>query len=127
MKLMDEFPLTITGLLLTVLFASVFSTILPMVLGPVYSAIGFQTIIGGVIALILMLVIASETVFDEVPIFDIIVLFVGVGLVGSVIITAFPAAAPYIISVESFTNLTSIAWSFVYIGLGLMAKKFVPI
>lgn len=114
--------LGITALIL-VLIASVLSTVLSMVLGPVYQTVGFQAIIGGIIALVLLLVVAGETGLDEMKFFDIIVLFVAVGLIGSVIVTFLPAVASYIISVESFSSLTAIAWSLAYIGLAMWVRE----
>lgn len=115
------------GLLLTALIvgivASVFAFILPMILGPVYSIVGFQTIIGGFIALVLLILVAAKTDLDKMTFFSIVLLLIAVGLIGSIITTALPAATPYIISVESFANLTSIAWTLVYIGLGLFVKE----
>ena len=115
------------GLLMTafivLLIASASSFVLALVLGPVYAAIGYQTIIGGIIALVLLLVVAAKTDLDKMTFFNIIVLFIAVGLLGSILLTIFPAAAPYIISVNNFADLTAIAWTLVYIGAGLFVKE----
>lgn len=114
--------IAITALLLLII-ASALSVVVSMLLGPVYQAVGYQTIIGGVIALILLMVVAAQTDLDKMSFVNIIILFVAVGLIGSVITTFLPAVAPYIISVESFANLTAIAWSLVYIGLAMAVKE----
>jgi hypothetical protein len=114
--------LLITALLVAII-ASVFAFLLPMVLGPLYTTVGFQTIIGGFIALVLLLLVAAKTDLDKMTFFNIILLFVAVGLIGSIITTVLPAASTYIISVENFANLTSIAWTLVYIGLAMFVKE----
>lgn len=109
--------------LIVALLASVLSFVLSMVLAPLYEMIGFQAILSALIGLVLLIWIGMETGLDEMKFFEIIVLFVAVGLVGSIITTVLPAVAPYIISLENFANLTSITWSLVYVGLAMAIKE----
>jgi len=99
------------------------SVILGYVFGAVYTVVGFQTILGGIFALILLIIVAAETDLDGMAFFDIVILLIAVGLVGSIIVTIVPLAAPYILNVSITQNwVTGIAWSLVYIGLALLVK-----
>jgi len=100
------------------------SVILGYVFGAVYTVVGFQTILGGIFALILLIIVAAETDLDGMAFFDIVILLIAVGLVGSIIVTIVPLAAPYILNVSITQNwVTGIAWSLVYIGLALLVKE----
>lgn len=108
--------------LLVAVIGGIMSLLLGSVLGMVYAAIGWQTVLGGLIALGLLIYIATKTDLDKMSFVDIVVLFVAIGLVGTIITTLLPIAAPYILTVENWGNLTGIAWSLVYVGLALVVK-----
>ena len=109
--------------LLVAVIGGVLSVILGYILGAVYGAVGYQAILGGIFALLLLIYVAATTELDKMKFFDIIILLIAVGLVGSIIVTIVPVAAPYILNVSITQNwVTGIAWSLVYIGLALLVK-----
>ncbi len=116
----DIKEISISAFLLLII-ASILSTVLGLVLGPVYAITGYQTIVGLLIAFVLLVFVKLESDLDAMKVFDIILLFVAIALFGTIITTIVPVAAPYIISVSSL-SLTAFAWSLVYIGLAMIAK-----
>lgn len=106
--------------LLALGIGGVLSMLLGVMLGELVALTGFGEIVSLVIILALLLVIESSTAFDEYKIFDILLLLVAIALLGSVIVPIFPMAAPYLLSTSaSLSSITSLAFTFVYIGLAI--------
>lgn len=96
------------------------SMILPQILG---MAGMLSPIVSAAIALILLIVIAANTKFDDIEVFDLIILFLAVGIIGSIVTVVLPMAAPYILSTAIGVDwVSSLAWTFVYVGAAIWAK-----
>ena len=99
--------------------------ILGAVLGAVTTAIGFPTIIGGFLAVVLLIVVAAQTEVEKYNIFEIVMLLVMVSVIGTIIVTILPAAGGWILTASGTLTFNNLAWSLVYVGLGLLGKEMV--
>ena len=68
------------------------------------------------IAVILALILAKRGSVDDYNLFDFVFLLGVVGVIGGFVTAMLPVAAPFILSVGSFT-VTGLVWTFVYILL----------
>lgn len=80
----------------------------------------FGPLIGGIIAIIILLYVAKETALDAMTFFNIIVLLLFVSVVGTFIVAALPMAAPFILTLTASMTISMWAWSLVYVGLALI-------
>ena len=117
-KLKDLFVLAI----LVAVIGGVAAFILGAVLGMVTSAIGFETIIAAIAALILLMYVAEKTDFDKYNIFSVIVLLLVVALIGNIVLMVSPAAASWLLTTTGPLTVTGLAWTFVYIGIAFITK-----
>ena len=117
-KLKDLFVLAI----LVAIIGGVSAFILGAALGMVTSAVGFETIIGAIVALVLLMYVAEKTDFDKYNIFQVIVLLLVVALVGNVVLMVSPVAASWLLTTTGPLTVTGFAWIFVYIGIAFIVK-----
>jgi hypothetical protein len=111
--------------LFVAIIGGVAAYLLGAVLGAVTTAVGFPTIIGGFLAVVLLLVVAAQTDIDSYNIFEIVMLLVMVSVVGTIIVTILPAVAGWILTASGPLTFNNLAWSLVYVGLGLLGKEMV--
>lgn len=117
-KLKDLFVLAI----LVAIIGGVSAFILGAALGMVTSAVGFETIIGAIVTLVLLMYIAEKTDFDKYNIFQVVVLLLVVALIGNIVLLASPVAASWLLTTTGPLTVTGFAWVFVYIGIAFIAK-----
>ena len=106
--------------ILVAIIGGISAFILSAALGIVTSAIGFETIIGAIVALILLVIVAEKTDFDKYNIFQVIVLLLVVALIGNLVLLVSPAAASWLLTTSGPLTITGLAWVFVYIGLAFL-------
>lgn len=101
----------------------VLASVLAMVLGTVTGMTGFPTIIGGIVAVVLLMVVAAKTGVDKMGFFALAMLLVMVSVVGTIIVTVLPAASDWILTASAPLTWNSLAWSLVYVGVGMLGKE----
>ena len=102
---------------LTAVIGGIIAFILGMVLGPINAIPARGAIIAGVIAVVLLIYLAKSSDFDSVTIFQLIVILVLIGVIGTIITTIFPPAAPYILTVAGNFTALGLGFTFIYIML----------
>ena len=117
-KLKDLFVLAI----LVAIIGGIAAFVLGAVLGMVTSAVGFETIIGAIVALLLLMYVAEKTDFDKYNIFSVIVLLLVVALIGDIVLQFSPVAASWLLTTAGPLTVTGFAWVFVYIGIAFITK-----
>ena len=115
------------GLIISALFVAIIGGIAAFLLGSMLGAItavtGFATIVGGIAAVVLLLIVATYRDVDKFNIFELVMLLVVVGVVGTSIVTVLPAASDWILTASGTLSWNNIAWSRVYVGLAIMGKE----
>ena len=115
------------GLIISALFVAIIGGIAAFLLGSMLGAItavtGFATIVGGIAAVVLLLLVATYSDVDKFNIFELVMLLVVVGVVGTSIVTVLPAASDWILTASGTLSWNNIAWSLVYVGLAIMGKE----
>ena len=120
--MMDKFKDLFILAILVAVIGGIAAFILGAVLGMATSAIGYETIIGAIVALVLLMYVAEKTDFDKYNIFQVIVLLLVVALIGNVVLLVSPAAASWLLTTSGPLTVTGFAWIFVYIGIAFIVK-----
>lgn len=122
-------------LLVLAVFAAIIGGIIAVILGMIFGALavtGFGTIITIAIALLLLFLIKMNTEFDDLNIFDILVLFLVIMLVGTIIVTILgpfiPGIGNWILSATNIVPagqniIVALSLTFVYVGLAVWLAK----
>ena len=123
--MIDKLQQLAVAAMFVAIIGGVAAYILGAVLGAVTTAIGFPTIIGGFLAVVLLIVVAAQTEVEKYNIFEIVMLLVMVSVIGTIIVTILPAAGGWILTASGTLTFNNLAWSLVYVGLGLLGKEMV--
>ena len=83
----------------------------------------FGPLLGGIIAIVILLYVAKETNLDVMTFFNVILLLIFVSIVGTFIVAALPVAAPFILTLTADMTISMWAWSLAYVGLAIIIKE----
>lgn len=99
----------------------VLAYLLSFVLGPILALDTlFGPLIGGIIAIVVLVYVATKTELDTTSFWNVIVLLLAVAVVGTFVVGIIPAAAPYILTLaDPFTSLLALGWTLIYVGAAL--------
>jgi uncharacterized membrane protein required for colicin V production len=118
----DELKAVLFQALLVAVIGGVVAYVLGMVIGPI-NAMTYGAILGVGLLLVLLVLMAKYTDVEKLDLFSFVILLVAVTFIGSVVVTALPAAAPFILSLSGALTIPTLAWTLVYIGLAMLIWK----
>jgi len=108
---------------LSAFIGGIAAMVLGIVLGTITGAIGFATIIGGLLAAVFLLAIAAATDLDKFTVFELLVLMVLIGVVGTAVVTVVPAASSWVLNTGGALTVNGLSWTMVYIGTAFFVKE----
>jgi hypothetical protein len=109
--------------ILILFLAGIFSYFGGMIFGAL-AAIPMWTILIGIILVGLLVYLKGFISLDDIEFYDILVLLVLVGVIGTGITTFIPGASMFILSLGEF-SVMGLGWTLFYIGLGeIIVNKF---
>lgn len=111
-------------LLAIILLAGVFSYLGGILLGTLTS-VPYWAVISGVVLIGALMWIKNMVTLDDVDIFEEVILFALVGLVGTVVTMFVPAANAFILTLGQTFTWAGLGWTLLYIALGeYITNKF---
>jgi small-conductance mechanosensitive channel len=108
---------------IAVVLGGILLWLMSMLTGQVANMVGLQTIVGGIIALVVLAYVAAASEFEKTTFFELVMLLVAMSVIGTIIAMVAGSLGfsigTYLLAGSDF-NLNGLAWALAAIGLSFI-------